>query len=121
MAQGEVRASHILLKHRNSRRLASWKDEQGVEIRKRSPEDAAAVLEGFLAQIQAAADPAAEFANIAKAHSDCSSARAGGDLGAFGRGAMQKPFEDATYALKIGEMSEAVETDSGVHVILRTG
>jgi parvulin-like peptidyl-prolyl isomerase len=33
---------------------------------------------------------------------------------------MQKPFEDATYALKVGELSEIVDTDSGVHVILRT-
>lgn len=40
--------------------------------------------------------------------------------GTFGRKQMQKPFEDATYALKVGELSEIVDTDSGVHVILRT-
>jgi peptidyl-prolyl cis-trans isomerase NIMA-interacting 1 len=33
---------------------------------------------------------------------------------------MQKPFEDATYALQVGEMSGVVDTDSGVHIILRT-
>jgi NIMA-interacting peptidyl-prolyl cis-trans isomerase 1 len=64
-------------------------------------------------------DPA-KFAALAKVHSDCSSARAGGDLGPFGRGAMQKPFEDAAFSLKVGEISGVVDTDSGVHIILRT-
>lgn len=34
---------------------------------------------------------------------------------------MQKPFEEATYNLKVGEISEVVDTDSGVHLIMRTG
>lgn len=33
---------------------------------------------------------------------------------------MQKPFEEATYALKVGQISDVVSTDSGVHLILRT-
>ena len=32
---------------------------------------------------------------------------------------MQRPFEEATFALKIGELSGVVDTDSGLHVILR--
>ena len=62
----------------------------------------------------------ATFAEMAKEHSDCSSAQRGGDLGPFGRGQMQKPFEDASFALKVGQMSGIVDTDSGVHIILRT-
>lgn len=62
----------------------------------------------------------ASFADLAQKYSDCSSAKRGGDLGPFGRGAMQKPFEKAAFGLKVGELSEPVFTDSGVHIILRT-
>jgi parvulin-like peptidyl-prolyl isomerase len=60
------------------------------------------------------------FEEAAKQRSDCGSFKAGGDLGEFGRGDMMKPFEDASYALKVGEMSGIVETDSGSHLIKRT-
>ena len=42
-----------------------------------------------------------DFAALASQESHCSSAKRGGDLGEFGPGQMQKPFEDATYALKV--------------------
>lgn len=58
---------------------------------------------------------------LASTESDCSSARKEGDLGFFGPGQMQKPFEEATFALEINELSEPVFTDSGIHLILRTG
>ncbi len=103
-----------------SRRPASWKDEDGAQITKRTKEDARAILLGHRADIMAAANPAKRFAELAAIHSDCSSARDKGDLGPFGRGQMQKPFEDATFALKVGEISDVVDTDSGLHIILRT-
>jgi NIMA-interacting peptidyl-prolyl cis-trans isomerase 1 len=56
----------------------------------------------------------------ASTQSDCSSHSASGDLGFFTRGQMQKPFEDATFRLRVGEVSSVVSTDSGVHLILRT-
>ena len=58
------------------------------------------------------------FSELAKAHSqDPGSAANGGDLGFFGRGTMPKPFEDAVFSMKPGEVSSPVETQYGFHII----
>lgn len=62
---------------------------------------------------------AVTLGDLAPTESDCSSARKRGDLGYFGRGDMQKEFEDASFALKPGEMSSIIETASGLHLIER--
>ena len=59
------------------------------------------------------------FEELASTESDCSSYKRGGDLGPFARGKMQKSFEDAAFALSVGEMSGVVLSESGAHIILR--
>lgn len=98
-------------------RPASWKDPNGESIKNRSQQDAIARLTEIRAQV---GDSPETFAEVARRESDCGSAQNGGDLGDFGRGQMQKPFEDATFALKVGEVSQIIHTDSGEHIILRT-
>ena len=70
---------------------------------------------------KAKANPA-KFADLAKEYSkDPGSAQQGGDLGTFGRGSMVKPFEDAVFAGKSGELLAPVLSDFGWHVIKVTG
>ena len=64
---------------------------------------------------------ALNFGQLAMQHSSCPSRANGGDLGDFGPGQMVKPFEDATVATAIGEISQPVQTQFGYHLIHRTG
>lgn len=71
-------------------------------------------IEGILARVRKGED----FAALAREHSqDPGSASEGGDLGYFGRGIMDKTFEDAAFALKPGEVSEPVRSAFGYHLI----
>nr|VCV25393.1 dodo [Mesovelia mulsanti] len=108
-----VQCSHLLVKHSGSRRPSSWRQDRII----RSKEEALEEIKAYREQIVSGK---ATFAELATSYSDCSSAKRGGDLGPFGHGAMQQPFELAAFALKVGELSEPVFTDSGVHIIMRT-
>jgi len=109
---GKIRAAHLLVKHNGSRRPSSWK-EQNIT---RSKEEAMKILQGYEQQINS---NQTTLGDLAVSESDCTSARKRGDLGLFGKGQMQKEFEDAAFALKPGEMSGIVETASGLHLIQR--
>jgi hypothetical protein len=62
-----------------------------------------------------------DFAALAKTESDdTGSAQQGGDLGEFRRGMMVPPFEQAAFALKVGEISEPVKSPFGYHIIVVT-
>jgi len=64
---------------------------------------------------------ALNFGSLAQQHSKCPSKARGGDLGDFMPGQMVKPFEDATVATPVGEISQPVQTQFGFHLIHRTG
>jgi peptidyl-prolyl cis-trans isomerase C len=96
----QIRASHILIKvdtHAD--------DTQRMAAKKK------------IEEIRSRLDKGEDFAELAKEFSDCPSGKNGGDLGFFDRTKMVKPFSDAAFSLKIGEISGIVETQFGYHII----
>lgn len=59
----------------------------------------------------------ADFAEMAREHSQGPSAADGGNLGVFGRGQMVPAFEETAFALEVGELSEVIETQFGYHIV----
>jgi peptidyl-prolyl cis-trans isomerase D len=105
-AKEERRASHIL--------ISAPKDMPQAE-RDKARQKAA----DLLAQVKK--DPKL-FAELARKFSqDPGSAAQGGDLDYISRGAMVKPFEDAVFALAVGDISDLVQTEFGYHIIQLTG
>jgi peptidyl-prolyl cis-trans isomerase C len=100
----QVRASHILIK------AGSGEDEaKKAEAHKK------------IEEIQKKLKNGEDFSELAKKYSEGPSKDKGGDLGYFGRGQMVKPFEDAAFGLKEGEVSGIVESPFGYHLIKSTG
>jgi peptidyl-prolyl cis-trans isomerase NIMA-interacting 1 len=105
----EVGARHILIMHSRSK--------SKPESVTRTREEARARADEALLKIRGGAT----FEETVKQYSDePGSAERSGDLGLFERGQMVKTFADAAFALKVGEVSEVVETPFGFHIIKRT-
>jgi peptidyl-prolyl cis-trans isomerase NIMA-interacting 1 len=115
----QVRILHILKKHKDSRRPSSWRQPK-VTITKEEASEELKELQSILLE-ESGDNLRATFEELARTESDCSSAKRGGDLGFFGPKKMQPAFEEASFALEIGKMSDLVETSSGVHILLRVG
>ncbi len=95
-----VRARHILIAT-----AAEDDDAKRAEKKKKAEEIRQKLLDG------------ADFAEMAAQYSDCPSRQRGGDLGAFSRERMVKPFADAAFAQKVDEIGPIVETSYGFHII----
>jgi parvulin-like peptidyl-prolyl isomerase len=124
------RATEVMVIYQHARLLAGEYFKQTLDARTKAtdaeietyyaahpeldPKQTRAKAEELLARLRAGGD----FNALAKEFSiDTSNKDSGGDLGWFGRGMMVKPFEDAAFALKPGELSGIVETQFGYHII----
>ena len=110
----------------NAKQLSSTEERRASHILITAPatapsaqrEQAKARAEQLLAEIRKAPD---NFAELARKNSqDPGSASNGGDLDFFARGAMVKPFEDAAFSMKKGDISAVVASDFGFHIIKLT-
>jgi parvulin-like peptidyl-prolyl isomerase len=105
----QIGARHLLVMHVESLSRPNSVTRTREEAKRRAQEALLKVRGG------------ASFEQMVKEYTDePGGAERNGDLGVFERGTMVKPFADAAFSLKIGEVSEVVETKYGFHVIKRT-
>ena len=122
MQVSEVEAKDWYEKHKEAYKVAEERSASHILIAVKDGVDkeaAKAKAAKVLDEVKAAPG---KFADLAKQYSDDpGSAKKGGDLGFFGRGMMVKPFEEAVFSQKEGEISGLVESEYGFHIIKLTG
>ena len=101
-----IRASHILLMYAGSANSDATRSK--------------AEALGQITELKDAIVKGADFADLARQISDCPSGEEGGDLGHFSKGEMVPEFDKVAFDLKIGTVSDVVETSFGYHLIQRT-
>ncbi len=104
-------AAYTLTEERNANHIL-------VQLPPDAKADVASVAEAKIKDVLKRAQTGEDFEKLAKELSDDVGSKAeGGSTGFFGRGAMAPEFEQATFKLKIGEISEPVRTKFGWHII----
>lgn len=68
-------------------------------------------------EIKKEIEAGADFAELARQHSQCPSGKQGGDLGEFGQGQMVKEFDDVVFSGDTGKIHGPVQTQFGFHLI----
>ncbi|KAF4734159.1 hypothetical protein FOZ62_029220 [Perkinsus olseni] len=113
----KIRCKHILMKHKDVRNPRDRVRNKQVTRTKTEAEN---TMMSILADLR---KDSSKFPELCKKHSECLSSRKTGhlcgDLDWFGHGKMMPEFEEAAFALVVGEMSDLVYSPSGIHIIVR--
>ncbi|KAF4696981.1 hypothetical protein FOZ60_013332 [Perkinsus olseni] len=113
----KIRCKHILMKHKDVRNPRDRVRNKQVTRTKTEAEN---TMMSILADLR---KDSSKFPELCKKHSECLSSRKTGhlcgDLDWFGHGKMMPEFEEAAFALDVGEMSDLVYSPSGIHIIVR--
>jgi peptidyl-prolyl cis-trans isomerase NIMA-interacting 1 len=103
-----IAAQHILVAYRGAERAPAGVTRSKGDAKTRA------------AEVDAKAEAGEDFSALVAQYSDDPGAKdRQGSLGKFTRDKMDKAFSDAAFALRVGEISEVVETRFGFHVIRR--
>ena len=101
----------------NRQRFAQPESVKIGHILKKIPEDADQEWDNAKKDLRTLRKSTEDFRLLAKKHSQCASAKKGGDLGFYSIGQLYPPLENAAFKLKINEISKPVESREGVHLI----
>jgi len=115
----EVRLSEILIAPKTPATPAPGADGKPEPPSEAETEAALAAAQAKAQDVLEQIHKGAKFADLAKKYSDGPSAKDGGDLQSFKRGALSKELEDKVFALKAGEVTDVIRTKQG-YVILQT-
>lgn len=101
----------------NRQRFAQPESVKIGHILKKIPEDADQEWDNAKKDLRTLRKSKENFRFLAKKHSQCASAKQGGDLGFYSRGQLYPPLENAAFKLKTNEISQPVESREGIHLI----
>lgn len=113
LSQKEIRKFY----QENRQRFAQPESVKIGHILKKIPEDADQEWDNAKKDLRTLRKSTEDFRLLAKKHSQCASAKQGGDLGFYSIGQLYPPLENAAFKLKINEISKPVESREGVHLI----
>merc|ERR1711924_274565 len=111
----KIKCAHILLKHKELKVM----DKQVRRDFKGATRTLAEAENEMLKMLKIIEADPNMFSKFARTASECQSSQLSGDLGWFGRGSWDAPFEDIVFNMKPGTLSDIVSTCRGVHLIHR--